>query len=211
MIGQLPHKHHILLSKGHYLLVEPKKSYTKLGPTLGASHQRGAGRGQARGHARGKAKPAAKRGLVNLYARPAVPGRRNFRLRSPPRSPSPQPPPSPPSPNVVDLKQQLPPHAPERSVSPTMTFSAQVERERRYQQEQGGAGGQPEDAYDVSSSDEPTDRSDEDGDLNVYNSLAFPLRQTTRLTRTVRRPVTARTGRATRQLGNSSSPLFLSI
>ena len=68
-----------------------------------------------------------------------------------------------------------------------MTFSSQIERERQHQRAQ-----QPDCC--ISSSDDESDRSDEDEDLNIYRSPAYPIRHTSRLARTARRPLTTRTG-----------------
>ena len=169
MIGNRPDTHHLLLKNGHYLLVRPRSptALTTRPTSASSPRTRGGGRGQARGQAKPKAKPAPKRQLINLYARPGAQGQRRYRLRSPPRSPSPQPAPQSPPEQPIDLEQQQE-HDDEpslRSVSPTMTFSTQIERERQHQREQ-----QPD--LCISSSDESTDRSDEDGDLNIYCSPA---------------------------------------
>ena len=189
MIGNRPDAHHLLLKNGHYLLVRPRCSSLITRTTrVSSPRTRGGGRGQARGQAKPKAKPAPKRHPINLYARPGAQGQRRYRLRSPPRSPTPQPePPSPPE-QPIDLEQhQHDDQPPLRSVSPTMTFSTQIERERQHQRAQ-----QPDCC--ISSSDDTTDRSDEDDDLNIYRSPAYPIRHTSRLTRTARRPLTTRTG-----------------
>ena len=137
MIGNHLGQHHLLLKDGHYLLVKPRRT-TRTQSSYRCPMSRGGGRGQARGQAKARPKPAPKRQIPNQYARPGVQVQRRYRLRSPPRSPSLQPAPVSPPAQPIDLEQQQQqePMSPARTVSPTMTFSTQIERERQHQMEQ---------------------------------------------------------------------------